>query len=77
MNGSHLRVASHLETLAYCIQRLCGYSLPQVAIKLFKHIPLDPWQDLNHRPLDLQPSVLPSVLWYLFMLSTSLFDGSK
>ena len=52
MKRIHLRVASHhgnrllVSNTSWLFIATCGF-------KLLQHIPLDPWQDLNSRPLNL------------------------
>ena len=62
MNGSHLRRASHLRTLAYSIWTLHCFLLPHATSDILNHVLLDPWWDSSRRPQDLQPSPLPSEL---------------
>ena len=59
MNGSHLKRASHLRN-QLILSKILVLFITMSGFDLMNSIPLDPWQDLNQGPLDLQTPALPS-----------------
>ena len=73
MNGSHLRVASHLRTLAYSIRKLCGYLLPHVAFDLLKHVPFGSLAELVLKTPRICNHLLCNPDWDLFFFVGFIF----